>query len=349
MDSITQPNTPLTILFYMDGFSNNNFLTLKTVFSCLQTKKFPNCQRASNPQNFGGILVNKFLNFKLALKYLVRATNQCAFKKSFCKYKMSNASKTETSWWTLMFKDMMLGGTAGAISKTVAAPLERVKLLLQTQDANFQLAGKKYTGFANCMQRVYTEEGFLAYWRGNWANVVRYFPTTALNFGFKDFYRRQFVNANPATDKYRYGMQNVLAGGLAGCSCMVFVYPLDFARTRMGADVGKDMADRQFQSLTHCMKTIFAKDGMAGLYQGVGISLFSNFIYRGLYFGAYDTGKDVFKDQLQDSFFYKWCFAQVVVNFSEIVSYPFDTVRRRLMMNSGLDKPIYNGTVDCFR
>jgi len=42
-------------------------------------------------------------------------------------------------------------------------------------------------------------------------------------------------------------------------------------------------------------------------------------------------------------------FAQVVVNFSEIVSYPFDTVRRRLMMNSGLKEPLYNGTVDCFR
>jgi len=130
---------------------------------------------------------------------------------------------------------------------------------------------------------------------------------------------------------------------------MMFVYPLDFARTRMGADVGKEIADRQFKSLTHCMQKIYTMDGIGGLYQGVGISLFSNFIYRGLYFGAYDTGKEVFANQLQDSFFYKWCFAQVVTNFSEIVSYPFDTIRRRLMMNSGLEKPIYSGTMDCIR
>lgn len=43
-------------------------------------------------------------------------------------------------------KDCIAGGTAGAFSKTVAAPLERVKLLLQTQDANKALEGKKYTG-----------------------------------------------------------------------------------------------------------------------------------------------------------------------------------------------------------
>ena len=45
----------------------------------------------------------------------------------------------------------------------------------------------------------------------------------------------------------------------------------------------------------------------------------------------------------------KFLFAQVITNFSEILSYPFDTVRRRLMMNSGLEVPIYKGTMDCFR
>jgi len=83
-----------------------------------------------------------------------------------------------------------------------------------------------------------------------------------------------------------------MAGGMAGCSCMVFVYPLDFARTRMGTDVGKELADRQFNSLSHCLTKIYASDGLRGLYQGVEISLFSNFIYRGLYFGAFDSGKE---------------------------------------------------------
>jgi len=161
---------------------------------------------------------------------------------------MSGSNSEKPSWFKAMFTDMMLGGTAGAISKTVAAPVERVKLLLQLQDANFQLEGKKYNGIKDCFQRVYAEEGVLAFWRGNWANVVRYFPTTALNFGFKDLYKKMIVKANKDTEYWKFCYQNVLAGGMAGCSCMIFVYPLDFARTRMGADVGKTMADRQFRS-----------------------------------------------------------------------------------------------------
>lgn len=242
--------------------------------------------------------------------------------------------------------DCLLGGTAGSISKTVAAPLERVKLLLQTQDANKALTNK-YTGFGNCMMRVYTEEGFLAYWRGNWANVVRYFPTTALNFGFKGFFNSVFPKYD--ADKYpvKFTMMKVLAGGSAGACCMMFVYPLDFARTRMAADVKGVGGKRQFNGLTHCLTSILKSDGVGGLYQGIGISLGSIFIYRGLYFGGYDTGKRMFTGYESWNLFYKWCFAQVITNFSEIISYPFDTIRRRLMMNSGSKVPIYSSTMDC--
>jgi len=246
-------------------------------------------------------------------------------------------------------KDCLIGGTAGAISKTVAAPLERVKLLLQTQDANLALKGRKYTGFINCMARVYQEEGFLSYWRGNWANVVRYFPTTALNFGFKGFFNRLFNKWNPKTDPFMFAVGNILAGGSAGAACMMFVYPLDFARTRMGVDMGKTLEERQFKSLTDCIRKIYHHDGIKGLYSGIGISLISIFIYRGLYFGGFDSGKKLFKNYEKSNIILKFLFAQVVTNVSEIISYPFDTVRRRLMMNSGLDVPIYRGTIDCFR
>lgn len=77
------------------------------------------------------------------------------------------------------------------------------------------------------------------------------------------------------------------------------------------------------------MKTIYASDGVGGLYQGIGISLFSNFIYRGLYFGTFDAGKEIISDYQNRSFLVKWVWAQFVTIFSETVSYPFDTVRRR--------------------
>lgn len=195
---------------------------------------------------------------------------------------------------TKFIVDCVLGGTAGGISKTVSAPLERVKLLLQTQDANKALKGQKYTGFLNCMSRCYHEEGLISLWRGNWANVVRYFPTTALNFGFKGFFNRVFNKWDAKKQPLMNAVGNVLAGGSAGAACMLFVYPLDFARTRMGVDTGKTVEERQFRSLGDCLKKIYKSDGIKGLYSGIQISLISIFIYRGLYFGGYDTGKKAF-------------------------------------------------------
>lgn len=77
-----------------------------------------------------------------------------------------------------------MGGTAAVISKTISAPIERIKLLLQNQGESAAIS-RKYTGIVDCLRRVPKEQGIASFWRGNTANVVRYFPTQALNFMFK--------------------------------------------------------------------------------------------------------------------------------------------------------------------
>jgi len=106
----------------------------------------------------------------------------------------------------------------------------------------------------DCMVRVPREEGFSAFWRGNLANVIRYFPTQALNFAFKDTYKKVFCPYNPKTDVWKFFFGNLASGGAAGATSLIFVYPLDFARTRLAADVGKTAADRQFTGLVDCLK-----------------------------------------------------------------------------------------------
>ena len=78
---------------------------------------------------------------------------------------------------------------------------------------------------------------------------------------------------------------SLLSGGIAGSFSLIFVYPLDFARTRLGADVGKAAHERQFNGLIDCCGKIFKKDGMQGLYQGFGVSVLGIFTYRAFYFG----------------------------------------------------------------
>jgi len=125
------------------------------------------------------------------------------------------------------------------------------------------------------------------------------------------------------------------SGGAAGATSLMFVYPLDFARTRLATDVGKGDA-REFTGLVNCITKTFASDGPLGLYRGFGISVLGIIFYRAAYFGCFDTGKVLlFTDFKKANFFAQWGFAQVVTVGAGILSYPLDTVRRRLMMQSG--------------
>jgi solute carrier family 25 (adenine nucleotide translocator) protein 4/5/6/31 len=91
-------------------------------------------------------------------------------------------------------------------------------------------------------------------------------------------------------------------------------------------------------------------DGVYGLYRGFGISVIGIIFYRAAYFGTYDTGKVLlFKDPKKANFFAMWAFAQAVTVVSGVISYPLDTIRRRLMMQSGRADILYTGTVDCFK
>lgn len=99
------------------------------------------------------------------------------------------------------FKDFMTSGIAAAVSKTAVAPIERVKLLLQIQHAQITISvDQRYVGLVDVFTRVSKEQGVLALWRGNMANVIRYFPTQALNFAFKDTYKRLFIGEEYEND-----------------------------------------------------------------------------------------------------------------------------------------------------
>lgn len=87
-------------------------------------------------------------------------------------------------------KDFAAGGISAAVAKTAVAPIERVKLLLQVQQISKQIPEEqRYKGIVDCLVRLPREQGITSYWRGNLANVIRYFPTQALNFAFKDVYK----------------------------------------------------------------------------------------------------------------------------------------------------------------
>jgi len=243
-------------------------------------------------------------------------------------------------------ENFMLSGIAAGISKTAAAPIERVKLLVQNQDEMLKTGrlDKPYTGVIDCTKRVLQNEGVGPFWRGNLANVLRYFPTQALNFAFKDSIKAQFKVAKDASVASKLAA-NVAAGGMAGSLSLTVVYSLDFARTRLANDNKGADGKRQFNGLFDVYKKTLASDGIQGLYRGFVISCVGIFIYRGLYFGLYDTLRPILlgpEGSAGASFFLGWAITIV----SGLASYPIDTVRRRMMMTSGGGVK-YAGSIDC--
>lgn len=158
-----------------------------------------------------------------------------------------------------------------------------------------------------------------------------------------------FPKADPKKEFGKFFMINLASGGLAGASSLAIVYPLDFARTRLAADTGTG-SKREFTGLLDCLRKVSGRGGVSALYQGFGVSVQGIIVYRGSYFGLYDTAKGVlFADEKKASVMAKWGVAQVVTTASGVISYPFDTVRRRLMMQSGGKEKMYDGTLDAWR
>merc|ERR1712000_799024 len=237
--------------------------------------------------------------------------------------------------------DFLMGGVSAAVSKTAAAPIERVKLLIQNQDEMLKTGrlDRKYNGIIDCFSRTAKNEGVMSLWRGNTANVIRYFPTQALNFAFRDKFKKMFGFKKERDGYWKWMAGNLASGGAAGATSLLFVYSLDYARTRLANDAksaSKGGGDRQFNGLVDVYRKTLASDGIAGLYRGFGPSVLGIIVYRGLYFGMYDSIKPVLLvGPLEGNFLASFMLSWGVTTGAGIASYPLDTIRRRMMMTSG--------------
>ncbi|CAA3021937.1 ADP,ATP carrier ER-ANT1 [Olea europaea subsp. europaea] len=236
--------------------------------------------------------------------------------------------------------DFIMGGSAAIIAKSAAAPIERVKLLLQNQGELIKRGQlqRPYIGLGDCFRRVLREEGVLSFWRGNQANVIRYFPTQAFNFAFKGYFKTLFGRSKEKDGYLKWFAGNVASGSAAGATTSLFLYHLDYARTRLATDARECPINGKQQSkgLIDVYRKTLLTDGIAGLYRGFGASIIGITLYRGMYFGIYDTMKPiVLVGPLQDSFFASFFLGWSITTVSGVCAYPFDTVRRRMMLTSG--------------
>lgn len=257
--------------------------------------------------------------------------------------KKQNKKKEQISF----LANFLLGGTSGAISKTLTAPLERIKLLLQNQFVLNNL-NKKYNGNIDCFVRVYKEQGVLSFWRGNLANVVRYVPSFALNYSLKEFLNKYFNKNTINNSNLNKIFINYSSGFIASGLTTIVTYPLDFARTRLGVDVNVKGAKKEYRGIIDCIATNYRIDGVRGIYTGLLITIVGGSLYRGCYFGFYDSIKIFMPFESTNALVF-YMLTVMTTGFSGVISLPFDTIRRRMMIQTGKKEKYYNGYYDCFK
>jgi solute carrier family 25 (adenine nucleotide translocator) protein 4/5/6/31 len=168
-----------------------------------------------------------------------------------------------------------------------------------------------------------------------------------LNFAFKDKIKALFKQNKNDPYMVNFG-KNVASGGVAGAMSLCFVYSLDYARTRLANDLKstkKGGGERKYNGLVDVYKKTLATDGIAGLYRGFVISCVGIVIYRGCYFGFYDTLKPILLGP-DAGIALSFLLGYGVTVTSGLISYPVDTIRRRMMMTSG-QAVKYKGSLDC--
>lgn len=275
-----------------------------------------------------------------------------------------------------VIKGFVAGGLAGVISKTTVAPIDRVKLILQLQNhktefvesgdgpsTSFKHSAKTsqffskqvpYKGIVDCFHRICTEQGVAALWRGNAASIIRCFPQNALNIAFRDYFRLVLVSkVNRQLNPWQFSISNLTAGGLSAAITLCFLYPLDFARTRLAVDgIFNNCNKRQFKGLFHCLsETCLQERGFYGLYRGFVASLQFTVASRAIFFGVFDTARTIISEDFlrqEFSFIMNWSLAQTSIILSSLICYPLDTVRRRIMLESGNKIKKYQSISDCF-
>jgi solute carrier family 25 phosphate transporter 23/24/25/41 len=246
-------------------------------------------------------------------------------------------------------KQLVAGGLAGCVARTCVAPIDRTKILMQTQ-ALTQRTGsdagapkEKYRGIAQTWRVIVAEEGISRLWRGNAVNCIRVAPYSATQFASYEKYKRLLGGGyNGSSDASGdFGVaKRLLCGALAGATATTVTHPLDVVRLRLAVTP-------ELRGFADAVRHVTAENGLRSLFKGYVPTLLSLSPFIAINFSAFDTLKKY-------SGWDRWegwrrvlgtlGLGAVAGLFAQTMCYPLDTVRRRMQ----LPGTHYKGVLDAF-
>ncbi|KAI4324446.1 hypothetical protein MLD38_029937 [Melastoma candidum] len=249
-------------------------------------------------------------------------------------------------------QQLLAGGIAGAFSKTCTAPLARLTILLQVQGMHADVATLRKASLCHEASRIVREEGFRAFWKGNFVTIAHRLPYSSVNFYAYERYK-SFLQSVIGDDYKRNAgaalCVQFVGGGLAGITAASATYPLDLVRTRLAAQ----RSSNYYRGIWHAFHTICREEGFLGLYKGLGATLLGVGPNIAISFSVYESLRSFWQSQrVGDS--------PVMVSLacgslsgiaSSSATFPLDLVRRRMQLEgAGGRARIYNsGLLGTFR
>uniref|UniRef100_A0A6N2LLQ8 EF-hand domain-containing protein n=1 Tax=Salix viminalis TaxID=40686 RepID=A0A6N2LLQ8_SALVM len=237
-------------------------------------------------------------------------------------------------------KYFIAGGIAGAASRTVTAPLDRIKVILQIQTTCARLAPT--------INKILKEEGFLGFFRGNGLNVVKVAPESAIKFYAYEMLK-DVIGDVKGGDKVDIGPGGrLLAGGMAGAVAQTAIYPMDLVKTRLQTGVCQG---GKAPNLGGLMKDIWVLEGPRAFLELVP-SLLGIIPYAGIDLAAYETLKDMSKTYiLHESApgpLVQLCCGTISGALGATCVYPLQVIRTRMQAQPPNDARPYKGMSDVF-
>ncbi|XP_062020359.1 mitochondrial carrier protein CoAc1 [Rosa rugosa] len=251
-----------------------------------------------------------------------------------------SAKRPEVSYIDTMpiyVRELIAGGAAGAFAKTAIAPLERTKILLQTRTEFRSL------GVGQSLNKVLKHEGFLGFYKGNGASVVRIVPYAALHYMAYERYRCWILNNYSALGSGPH--IDLLAGSAAGGTAVICTYPLDLARTKLAYQVvntrGKFTygmkgvhSQISYKGIGDVLSSVYKEGGLRGLYRGVGPTLTGILPYAGLKFYIYEKLKSHVPEEYEKSIGMRLSCGALAGLVGQTFTYPLDVVRRQMQVEN---------------
>ncbi|CED82852.1 Mitochondrial solute carrier protein [Phaffia rhodozyma] len=260
--------------------------------------------------------------------------------------------ENDSNWQNLLLNKQHLmeyfiaGGLAGATSRTVVSPLERLKIIMQVQSAH---TGQPYKGVFASLVKMYREEGFRGYMKGNGINCLRIMPYSAVQFSTYETLKVLLATDVDGSDQGQLGTgMKLFAGSLAGIASVALTFPLDLVRARLsisaaqlhGSDLeAAKLRGKELGIMSMTRKVYREEGGVRGLYRGCLATAAGVAPYVALNFVLYEKFRLYWLPKSEEDStnggkvaLIKLACGAAAGGLSQTVTFPFDLLRRKMQV-----------------